>query len=135
MEPSESITSPQELDGTVNKFTEACNTTVNVACPTGKEKPPWWTQQLSILRTNCRCLFNRAKAGNTDTNWLNSKYELGSYKKAIRRAKRNAWQTFCNNSVARNKGGFHSQGREGHFPSFLKSFRLKSLPRDPRKQR
>jgi len=61
----------------------------------GKKKPLWWTQQLSILRTKCRCLFNRAKAGNEDTNWLNYKYELASYKMAIRRAKRTAWQTFC----------------------------------------
>jgi len=80
MEPSESITNPQELDGTVYKFTEACNTAFKVACPTGKprgrKKHPWWTQQLSILTTNCRCLFNRAKAGNEDTNWLNYKYEL-----------------------------------------------------------
>jgi len=80
MEPSESITNTQELDGTVYKFTEACNTAFKVACPTGKprgrKKPPWWTQQLSILTTNCRCLFNRAKAGNEDTNWLNYKYEL-----------------------------------------------------------
>jgi len=42
-----------------------------------------------------RCLLNRVKAGNKDTNWLNYKYELASYKKAIRRAKRTAWQTFC----------------------------------------
>jgi len=67
-----------------------------VACPTekprGRKKPPWRTQQLSILRTNCICLFNRAKAGN---DWLNYKYELASYKKAIRRAKRTVWQTFC----------------------------------------
>jgi len=48
-----------------------------------------------ILRTNCRWLFNRAKAGKEDTNWLNYKYELASYKKAIRREKRTAWQTFC----------------------------------------
>jgi len=73
MKPSESITNPQELDGTVNKFTEACNTAFKCACPTGKprgrKKPTWWwTQQLSILRTNCRSLFNRAKAGNEDTN-------------------------------------------------------------------
>jgi len=99
MEPSEIITSPQELDRTVNKFTEACITAFKVACPTGKprrgKKPPWWTQQRSILRTNCRCLFNTAKAGNADTNWQNFKYELASYKKAIRRAKRTAWQTFC----------------------------------------
>jgi len=47
----------------------------------GKEKPPWSTQQLSILRSKCRCLFNRAKAGNEDTNWQNYKHELASYKK------------------------------------------------------
>jgi len=94
LQPSESITNPQELDGTVNKFTGACNTAFKVACPTGKskgrKKPPWWTQQISILRTNCRCLFNRAKAGNEDTNWQNYKYELAYYKNAIRRAKRTA---------------------------------------------
>jgi len=99
MEPSESITNPQELNETVYKFTEACNTAFKLACPTekprGRKKPPWWTQQLLILRTNCGCLFKRAKAGNEDTNWLNYKYELASYKKAIRRAKRTAWQTFC----------------------------------------
>jgi len=99
MAPSESITNPQELDGTVYKFTEACNTVFKVACPTwkprGRKKPPWWTQQLSTLRTNCRCLFNRAMAGNEDTNWLNYKYKISSYKKDIRRAKRTAWQTFC----------------------------------------
>jgi len=38
MEPSESITNPHELDETVYKFTEACNTAFKVACPT--EKPP-----------------------------------------------------------------------------------------------
>jgi len=32
-------------------------------------------------------------AVNEDTNWLNYKYELASYKKAIRRAKRTACQT------------------------------------------
>jgi len=61
MEPSESITNPKELDGTVYKFTEAWNTAFKVACPTGKprgrKKPPWCTQQLSILRSNCRCLL------------------------------------------------------------------------------
>jgi len=61
----------------------------------GKEKPPWWTQELSILKTNCRCLFNTAKAKNEDTNWENYKHELASYQKAIRRAERVAWQTFC----------------------------------------
>jgi len=104
MEPSESITNPKELDGTVYKFTEACNTAFKVACPTekprGRKKSPWWTQQLLILRTNCSCLFNRAEAGNEDTNWLNYKFELVSYKKAIRRAKRSAWQTFCSDIVS-----------------------------------
>jgi len=61
----------------------------------GKEKTPWLTQQLSILRTNCRCLFNRAKVGNEDTNRQNYKHELASYNKAIRRGKRTAWRTFC----------------------------------------
>jgi len=61
----------------------------------GEEKTPWWTQQLSILRTNCRGLFKRAKAGNEDTNWQNYKHKLASSKKAIKRAKRTAWQTFC----------------------------------------
>jgi len=37
MEPSESITNPQELDGTVNKFTEACNSAFKVACPQGNQ--------------------------------------------------------------------------------------------------
>jgi len=40
-----SITNSQELDGTVSKFTEACNTAFKVACPTvkprGRKKPPW----------------------------------------------------------------------------------------------
>jgi len=97
MKPSEIITK-EELDRTVNKFTKACNTAFKVACPTGKprgrKKPQWWTQ-LSILRTNCRGLFNRARAGNEDTNWQSYKYELASYKKAIRRGKRTGWQTFC----------------------------------------
>jgi len=38
MEPSESITNPQELDRTVDKFTEAFNTAFKVACPTGKPR-------------------------------------------------------------------------------------------------
>jgi len=48
----------------------------------------------AILRINCRGLFNRANAGNEGTNWLNYKYER-TYKKAIKRAKRTAWQTYC----------------------------------------
>jgi len=56
MEPSKSITNPQELHRAVNKFTEAFNSAFKVACPRGKprgrKKPSWWTQQLSILRTN-----------------------------------------------------------------------------------
>jgi len=32
MEPSESITNPQELDETVYKFTEACNTAFKEVC-------------------------------------------------------------------------------------------------------
>jgi len=72
MEPPERITDPQELDRTVDKFTEACNTAFKVACSTGKprgrKKHPWWTQQLSTLRINYRCLFNKAKVKNKDTN-------------------------------------------------------------------
>jgi len=34
MEPSETITNPQELDRTVDKFTEACNTAFKVLCQT-----------------------------------------------------------------------------------------------------
>jgi len=34
----------------------------------GKEKTPLVDPTLSILRNNCRCLFNRARAGNEDTN-------------------------------------------------------------------
>jgi len=56
----------------------------------GRKKPPLWSQQLSILRTNCRGLFNRAKARDEDTIWQNYKHELASDKKAIRRAKRTA---------------------------------------------
>jgi len=93
MEPPESIINPQELDRTVDKSTKARNIAFKVACPTGKprgrKKPPWWTKQLSILRTNCRCLFNRTKAGNKDTNWQNYKHKLASYKKTIRRANKN----------------------------------------------
>jgi len=37
MEPPESITDPQELDRTVDKFTEACNTAFKVACPQGNQ--------------------------------------------------------------------------------------------------
>jgi len=44
MEPPESITNPQELDETVYKFTEACNTAFKVACPTGK--PRGWKKPL-----------------------------------------------------------------------------------------
>jgi len=39
-------------------------------------------------------LPNRAKAENEDPNWENYKHKIVSYKKAIRRAKRTAWQTF-----------------------------------------
>jgi len=37
IEPSESIANPQELDGTVYKFTEACNTAFKVASPQGNQ--------------------------------------------------------------------------------------------------
>jgi len=33
--------------------------------------------------------------GNKEINWQNYNHELASYKNAIRRAKRTAWQTFC----------------------------------------
>ncbi|KAH8351283.1 hypothetical protein KR084_009543, partial [Drosophila pseudotakahashii] len=98
-EPPESTTDPNELDITIDIFTNACNSAFKVACPIGKprgkKKPPWWTQQLSILRSSCRGLFNRAKAGNEETNWQCYKRELASYKKALKRAKRAAWHTFC----------------------------------------
>jgi len=63
MEPPESFTDPQELVRTVDKFTEACNTALKVACPIGKprgrKKPPG-------EHNNCQSTEPTADAGLTE---------------------------------------------------------------------
>jgi len=58
----------------------------------GGGKTPLVDPKIINPQNQCRGLFNRANAGNA-TNWQIYKHELASYKKAIRRAKRTAWQT------------------------------------------
>jgi len=72
MEPSESITNPQELDDTVNKFTEARNTAFKVACPTGKprerKKPPGGPNKYQSSEPTARaCLTEQGREMRTLT--------------------------------------------------------------------
>ena len=53
---------------------------------------PWWSKELSFLRSKCRKLFNRAKKSG---DWLSYKTALTSYNKAVRDAKRNSWRKYC----------------------------------------
>jgi len=67
MEPPESITDPQELDRTVDKFTEACNTAFKVACPTGKPRGKKSSEPIACLteqRRDMRTLTGRTTSMN-----------------------------------------------------------------------
>ena len=54
---------------------------------------PWWNENLAKCRSEVRKLFNKAKAGRID--WELYRASLGRYNKAIRKAKRSSWRSFC----------------------------------------
>jgi len=87
MEPSESNTNPQELDETVYKFTEACNTAFKVACPTekprGRKNPPGGPNNYQSSETTAdACLTEQMREMRTLTgrttsmNWPLTKWSL-----------------------------------------------------------
>ncbi|XP_054709092.1 uncharacterized protein LOC129218795 [Uloborus diversus] len=55
---------------------------------------PWWSSEISDLRSKYRKLFNRAKKNG---DWDTYKSILTDYNKAIRDVKYASWRNFCNN--------------------------------------
>ena len=86
----------QGLNKSASLIIETMISSYNLSCPLitkkSNNKVKWWNSELTMLRKKTRHAFNKAK---TDGQWEIYKETLTKYNKAIRRAKRNAWKTFC----------------------------------------
>ena len=90
-----------DVEESVNNVTKVLNSAFREACPLrtnkGKAKPPWWNEELNILRKTSRKSFNRAKRSRLSVDWSGYKDDLRAYNKEVRKAKRSSWQEFCLN--------------------------------------
>ncbi|XP_029175237.1 uncharacterized protein LOC114943717 [Nylanderia fulva] len=68
-------------------------------CPLESKNPsakaPWWSKELAKLKAEGRRLFNRARNVNTPRSWEEYRKSQRIYKKAIVKAKRKGWRSFC----------------------------------------
>ncbi|XP_055840834.1 uncharacterized protein LOC129908398 [Episyrphus balteatus] len=99
--PARTTKSHLEPYGQVNEFSGAINEAFELSCPIKPIKSqrdcPWWCKNLSKQRSKVRKLFNEAKRTGE---WEGYTAELTIYNKEIRKAKRNSFVSFCENSTA-----------------------------------
>lgn len=87
---------PAELEQWVLEVNNSITNAFENSCPqrqaNTKKEVPWWNQDLALLRTKTRKLFNTAKRNG---NWEEYKKTLTLYNIEIRKAKRKNFQEFC----------------------------------------
>lgn len=70
------------------------------ACPlrTGpKRRIRWWTKELTRLQKSTRKAFNKAYKTKKECDWKTYRDASNTYKKEIRKQKRESWRQFCSN--------------------------------------
>jgi len=82
------------------------------ACPerriSGRNKMPWWNHDLKVLRQQANRAFHRAYKSGLEQDWQSHRKARRSFKKELRRCKRESWQNFCSRVE-----GVHESSRIG----------------------
>lgn len=66
-----------------------------ISRPPKKHHAHWWTSELRQLRSETRKLFTKAKGTQSTEAWAAYKSSFNTFKSATRKAKRDSWQSFC----------------------------------------
>ncbi|XP_029169805.1 uncharacterized protein LOC114939608 [Nylanderia fulva] len=89
----------ENLETAADYLNDAIKYSYKMNCPLESKNPsakaPWWSKELAKLRAEGRRLFNRARNVNTPRSWEEYRKSQRIYKKAIVKAKRKGWRSFC----------------------------------------
>ncbi|XP_029171938.1 uncharacterized protein LOC114941203 [Nylanderia fulva] len=89
----------EKLETAADYLNDAIKYLYEMNCPLESKNPsakaPWWSKELAKLRAEGRRLFNRARNVNTPRSWEEYRKSQRIYKKAIVKAKRKGWRSFC----------------------------------------
>ena len=90
------LSSFSDIDMAVDKLQHAIIRSYHHNCAISRNSTrrivPWWSKELSSLRSKCRKLFNKAKKKGK---WSDYRSALTDYNKAVRTTKLKSWQTYC----------------------------------------
>ncbi|KAH8286814.1 hypothetical protein KR044_003964, partial [Drosophila immigrans] len=89
-----------------DKLEESTQTVIDTLCkafikscpisrPPKSNRNKWWTPELGRIRKETRKLYIRAKDGNCQVDSYAYHHSFKTFKKEIRRAKRDSWSKFC----------------------------------------
>jgi len=88
-----------DIEYELTKLNSALLAACHKACPerrvSGRKKVPWWNHELSILRKAANKAFHKACKSKLEQDWQAHRAARRSFKKELRRSKRESWQDFC----------------------------------------
>jgi len=76
-------------------ITQAYESSCPLKCYRGKKSAPWWNPELTKLRKNARKLQRRMDRVKDDHNLELYRAAMHSYKREIKRAKKESWRSYC----------------------------------------
>ncbi|XP_069968546.1 putative 115 kDa protein in type-1 retrotransposable element R1DM [Bactrocera oleae] len=95
----DSILSADAIEELVEVFSSVSRSALESSCPLKTEKsrgkPPWWTSELTEIRSSSRRLFNKARKSGSRDDWALYKAGLPIFKSDLKKAKRASWKAFC----------------------------------------
>lgn len=89
------IMTNSELDNAARLLERTMVGAYKKSCPVSRKKkarPPWWSGELDELRRSARSTFNQCYISK---DWQPYKDALREYKRAIKKAKRTTWGSYC----------------------------------------
>ncbi|KAH8269780.1 hypothetical protein KR018_005286, partial [Drosophila ironensis] len=93
------IESPEDIERALEKLNmilvQAFHKSCKLSRPKKSFRAAWWTRSLQNTRREVQELFKLAKQAEEAHVWNEYKTRLSDFKKDVRKAKRNSWQTFC----------------------------------------
>ena len=96
--PVKKIKNRRQLENANRILEKAIMKAYNNACPereVTRQSMRWWNGELEKLKKDLRRQFNHAKNTGMDEDWKEHSKLQKQYKKSVRKAKREAWQKFC----------------------------------------
>lgn len=99
--PEGDISNKTQIEKSVSLITDTLTAAFKRSCPISRppkrSHAPWWTEELRLLRTKTRKLFNKAKQTRTEEDWNLYRSSFNEFKKNTRTAKRISWTNYCSN--------------------------------------